>query len=741
MNCASVLYIGHREVEDMREAAKRILSWIVILTVTGTFLSKNVFDAMALENIQAETSAAESAQSDFADGTLETGGDESGEKIEMEKPGEGESGKESTGAEKPGEGESGGEGIGEEKPGEGESGEESTGEEKPGEGESGEESSEEEKSDVEEPDAADSGLIDTDTENVSDEQIYILYIVHTLRYIKDGEDRYVQKLSQIPLTKTDFENGPYSIMEHAYGWEAVTASPGTGCAEYISIDDFEESEEGEKECWSEINYEVKEGWKVKFGQGGSSDGAALFSIYEGSFDNIEFEKAESITLTIYYKYSNTGGLAGIDAHAPDVIVLPVKEDGTADLENWRVPHYEDGNPEYHGHSHVNLRGFRTVLNPEPLNAFLVNPEAAKNPAADSNALENGDFNLREDVDITSAEYQAAWDAARKTTVEGIDFTYIAPTANGGTEATTSSETAKQYTLNASGLTKDLSLTIYYRRAMGNYKVRYWKAGAKSDGSDEMIKEVDMKGRIGALTNAKELTKPEDVAKVAGYSLEDIAQKTIAPDGNTVVDVYYSAGRIRVIFNTDYIYIPRQQVPVNGNVDFSGIDEAEMNGARAGYKFDGWQYEGKDGNRHDIVVTEQKLQLTSQFLEDANIKSSEETGDTRIQVLNLYPKWVEDTTTVRIVFWTEDLNGQDVKVTDVFHDFNAGKDQEPEDRAGHEKIGHERYDEEGASYTNVASFITSVSTGIPLVNESGELKDEIKAEIRGNLSRMGTTDIV
>lgn len=79
----------------------------------------------------------------------------------------------------------------------------------------------------------------------------------------------------------------------------------------------------------------------------------FYSIYEGPFDDIEFVPVKSITLTINYKYSNTGGLAGIDAHAPDVITLPLK-DGKADLENWRIPHYEGGN-------NSNLEGFGSFL--------------------------------------------------------------------------------------------------------------------------------------------------------------------------------------------------------------------------------------------------------------------------------------------------------------------------------------------------------------------------------------------
>lgn len=183
----------------------------------------------------------------------------------------------------------------------------------------------------------------------SDEEInavksaYMLYITHTLLYKKDGKEMHLQEFSQVQLTQEDFAENSYNLMEQAYDWEAVSVSMGQGCMEQISIEDFWEYEEGRKEYYAEICYTVKDGWEVRFCQEEGTSGSMFYSIYEGAFDNIEFVPAKSITLTIYYKYSNTGGLAGIDAHAPDEIVLPLKEDGTADLEHWRVPHCEGGN--------------------------------------------------------------------------------------------------------------------------------------------------------------------------------------------------------------------------------------------------------------------------------------------------------------------------------------------------------------------------------------------------------------
>lgn len=743
-----------------RKAARRIWAWIVLLTFSGTFLSTNVYDAVALESEQEENLDMGSSPVDDQDDAIASNPDsnqtnqdssqadqnssqtnqdsnqtdqdsnqadqnsnqtnqdsnqadqdsnqtnqdsnqtnQDSEQIDMQLPGIEEN---VSGVEGSPEGAVGESGFTEE--------------------------------DEIAPNEADKiselGGVNPEAENDPDESIYVLYITHTLLYNKDGKGRHVQASSQVQLAQEDFEDGSYGLMKHAYDWEAVTTSPGPGCPEQISIEEFWDNEKGEKEYYAEIRYVVKEGWEVRFSEENGSEGSMFYSIYEGPFDSIEFVPIKSITLTINYKYSNTGGLAGIDAHAPDVVVLPLK-DGKADLENWRIPHSEGGN-------NSNLEGFRIVLDPDPLNAFLVNPEAAKNPSAYPDALENGDFNLRPDVNTGSQEYQEAWDAARTTTVDGITFTYIAPTANGGTGATTSDDSDKQYTLNASGLTKDLTLTIYYRRDMGMYTVNYWKRASGASGGDELIKSMEVSGRVGALTSVKPL---EDHPE--GFLLESIAQKTIAADGSTVVDVYYSASLIRVIFDTDYIYIPRQQVATEGYVDFNGIDEEQLNAARAGYKFTGWQYEDKNGNRQDIqLTTDKKLQLTSEFLEKANIAAAQETDDVKIRVLNLYPKWEEDLTAVRVIFWTENLNGQDVKVTDSYYDFNTGKDQDII-RGGYNKIQHQDYSDADviASYTNAGSFsMNGIKTNQKLTGEDGKLITEIQDEIEDQLSLLGSVEI-
>lgn len=74
----------------------------------------------------------------------------------------------------------------------------------------------------------------------------------------------------------------------------------------------------------------------------------------------------------------------------------------------------------------------------------------------------------------------------------------------------------------------------------------------------------------------------------GYSqklIENAATASMMDTNATTVDVYYKAAEFyRVIFDTNYTYIPRQQIKLGGNVDLK-VNEPK----RMGYTFDGWQY--------------------------------------------------------------------------------------------------------------------------------------------------------
>lgn len=581
------------------------------------------------------------------------------------------------------------------------------------------------------------------SENDTDAQeTYTLHVVHTLRYKKNGKGLHVQGHKAVKLTHKDFKDGGYDSMKQAYVHEALTAALAPGYPDTISESDFRDDGKGGKEFDIEIRYTLKEGWNVRFPGDKGYGGSTFYGVYEGAFEDAEFIPAKHITLTIQYKYSSTGDLAGADAHTPDVIDLLLKDDGTADLADWRVPHYEKENTDYHGHSHDNLEGFRIVLDPEPLNRFVKNPDGN---------LEDGDFDLRDDVDTASQEYQEAWDAARKKTAAGesgkeVLFSYIAPAENGGTSQTTTTDPDKMYCLNASGLTEDLTLTVYYRRDVGTYTVNHWKpkegvTNPVQGNAADWVPVIDsqvISGRAGTLTKAKPLSD----ASVTGYVAAAFSQETIKPDGSTVIQIYYMPETIRVVFDTDDIYIERQQVPLDGYVEL-GTDEDKLAHAKPGYRFGGWQYRpagGKEDDREDLHIppedaAKNRFRLTQDFLNAAWIDNSAEAEG--IQVLRLYPKWEPDTTTVRVVLWTENLNGQDVEVTKYNYNFNT-KQKVPASITGgivHQTPG------EGDSFSNAGSFEMkdTFHTGDKLV-ENGELVSALQTQITAHLDLMGSVTV-
>ena len=573
---------------------------------------------------------------------------------------------------------------------------------------------------------------------------YILHLTHILRWKSEvtGDKVNTRFTETIYLTEEDFVDGVFDVGSRARVHEALTAELRPGV---LRPEDFGEKREG----GAQIIYTLQDGWTVRFPESEGDEGSAFRGVYEGSFDEVEFVKAGSITVTINYVYSRTGGLAGTVAHAQDVIELVLK-DGKAQLENWKVPHFEESDREYHGHSHDNLRGFRVVLNPAPLDQYLVEPPKENMTAEDlAKALEDGDFNL--DPEKVDADYPKAWDAARTAKVKDVNdkeviFTYIAPTANGGTEATTSNNEAEQYTLNAENLTADTTLTIYFRRDTGTYTVKHWRPRDGVKDPDQSNKDnwapienavETYQGRIGALTTA-------EARVVNGYKPLTFSNEVIKPDGQTEINIYYVPDDIRVIFDTDDIHIERQLVGTGEAIDFSKITKKEMDKAKAGYEFVGWQYKKKTSDKTwdwaDLLLEADSTSftLTDDFIKGAVLEESAEAAG--IQVLRLRPKWEPATTSIRVTLWTEDLNGHDVEVTDTFYDFDNSQEA-PEPTEG--KIVHQAPGE--GTFTNVGSFEMQVKTGTELV-KNGELTSEVKTRLKNELDDadgsplMGTVEV-
>ena len=143
-----------------------------------------------------------------------------------------------------------------------------------------------------------------------------------------------------------------------------------------------------------------------------------------------------------------------------------------------------------------------------------------------------------------------------------------------------------------------------------------------------------------------------------------AQKLIenqTTNNETTVDIFYSAASsYRVIFDTDYTYIPRQQVELGKEVDFTIVTEPK----RTGYTFAGWRYLEKnatanaDGSYNDDQYIDLDQNNPSLVINEDTIAQAKLQESGGVLALHLVPKWIPDTTQVRVILWTEDLTGTD-----------------------------------------------------------------------------------
>lgn len=503
-------------------------------------------------------------------------------------------------------------------------------------------------------------------------------------------------------------------------------------------------------------YEVKAGWKMVLKENavsGRDDGISLFSEFQGggNFGDYEFVAADVVTVKLQFKYSNTGGLAGVDASAPQTVELQAtkKTDGSYELSAYDLP---------------TVNGFRIVLNPSELNKYVVSPPTGKEtPEELKRKLENGDFNVNVNnpampvyysqtnppettnptyQNIYSDQYNQAWNSARRLKDGG--FTAEATGSNDKKGATPLTDPSLHITLTEaqfkSAVTNGLDITVYYRRNATWYTVNHWVpktlvAGGVPAGAEEKtedgtvyvrLDQETIQGRVGANTAAK--------AKVGGkYELVSAVpfnQVQIA-NTNTVVDIYYaSASSYRIIFNTDYTYIPRQQVNMGSPVDFTKVTSPQ----RAGYTFGGWQYL-KKGATPDLngeyavddyidagTAANPALTVNEELISKAKLVAS---GD--VMAIHLYPKWVPDTTTVRVILWTENLTGEgDVQA--VASGGNTAYYTNKYANYGKAPVTH--YPQLGTSdsnYSNMGSFTVTVPTDSPLLNNTA-LVDDVQNKV-------------
>lgn len=594
------------------------------------------------------------------------------------------------------------------------------------------------------------------TAKAGDDAAYTLYLTHYIRFSVNGQARNVQAQQALRLTEADFPGGVCDLTRYAADVPQLTVTE----AKPLSIEAFGVK----RECGARIVYTVNDGWRVV--PASMQQGTVLRDVFNGALSDYAFVPADIVRINVNYEYSKTGGLAGINAADPAVVEgLPVQNaDGTYSF-TCEIP---------------SLSGFRVVLDSTPLDHYLVNPPTGNETAEElKQMLERGDFSV--DINkgvyhpngqnptyknVYSDEYNNAWNNARileKTgsnggyRVEAISGTHIgSPTAeNHGANALVNPHLRVTLTEQQLAYAKEngLSFTVYYRRNATWYTVKHWvptelanlitddttgKDTLKDGGVTYVLLDTDtLQGRVGGLTNAS--------AKIeGGYALLSplpFSQQLIknsTDQGGTTVDIFYrAADAYRIIFDTDYTYIPRQQRSLGQEVDFDNMPEPQ----RQGYQFAGWRYLKKGATRNengsynddDYIKVAQtsagnyKLEITAELIAD----QAQLTETHGVLALHLYPIWEPAQTNITVILWTEDLTGAD-DVQAVAKGGNPAyynekyKDYQDEPKTHPAKMG-----ENNANYSNVCSFTMEVTTDSSLVDADGKLLPDIQKKVTEN----------
>ena len=618
------------------------------------------------------------------------------------------------------------------------------------------------------------------------EQAYTLHLTHYFRFTINGEGRTVRAEETLTLTEADFADGVCDLSRFAYDAEQLTVTE----ADPLSQESFDETHEG----GARIVYAVAGGWKlVPVGEAGS-EGTVLREVFQGSLSDYDFVPADLVRVNVEYKYSSTGGLAGVDAASPAIIeALPERQDDGTYAFEFALP---------------TVDGFRIVLDPEPLNEYLVQKPTGNETTEElQEMLQNGSFSVdvahnwvyayqekandllaEPDDTVLNATYHnrystqdnGAWNRARETTV--LDEEGNAAAAAMAISGTQQENGVGNHGANAledpklrvilteaqlqKALEQGLSLTVHYRRNATWYTVNHWvpQEFADRNNADQtnaptktesgktyvLLTTERMEGRVGALTGAAAKTGGVyDLLVSLPFSQKLIRNGAADADGTTV-DIYYKAAEsYRVIFNTDYTYIPRQQVALDGTVDFTDMRDP----TRKGYEFAGWQYLRKDAELNDNgeytaedyeSITDENGQSALTVDADLITRKAKLQETDGVPVLHLYPIWEPAQTQVTVILWTEDLTGVD-DVQAVAEGGNSAYYNGKYEEYQAAPVTHPPVPQSGNSnYSNVGSFTMEVPTDSSLIAEgdSTKLLDTIQTAIGTNFaaSARGTTGI-
>lgn len=628
------------------------------------------------------------------------------------------------------------------------------------------------------------------------EDVYTLHLVHYLRFTVNGESRNIREEETLKLTEADFEKGICDLSDFAYDAEQLTVTE----AKPVSIDAFGKTHES----GARIVYAVDSKYEIVPTGKGENTGTVLRGIFRGELSDYEFVPANIVTFTVNYQYSKTGGLYGVSPNALETIQAVAAKDG----ENYvfEVPIKSKSGFRIVLNSapldkYLNKQPPKNAT-PEELQQMLDNGDFNGDITAhEIYAYQEEQKDLEADPDysitnkkysnIYSTQYNQAWNEARIFEVNGIAG-YSAMAVCGDTESEHSDQTDENHGANElknpklkiimsgeqmeNALKDGCSITVNYRRTATWYTAKHWvpkdlanlteeqinsKEKTNVDGVDYvLIDSENLQGRAGALTRAVAKTDGEIYEKLTPrpfaqelikgiVSITDL-EKNEADEKNkpTVINIYYKAAEsYRVIFDTDYAYIPRQQVSFGDSVDFSKVKAAPE---RKGYRFDGWQYLKKDaepdengkydGEDYEDVPKQDdsyKLNIDAELFNKARFRTTD-----GVSSLHLYPKWTADKTNITVVLWTEDLDGL-TDVQAIAEGGNVAGDKSDYYSQKYNEYGDEVTSNEpvlnndtqaNTNYSNVGSFSMEVDTDSSLVDDESDLKAGILTEVEKEFNK-------
>lgn len=591
------------------------------------------------------------------------------------------------------------------------------------------------------------GVVPSTANASGGDAVYTLHLTHYIRFSVNGQGRNIQAQETLRLTEADFSDGVCDLTRYAADVPQLTVTE----AKPLSIDAFG----AKRECGARIVYAVSDGWRVV--PASTQQGIVLRDVFNGALTDYSFAPANIVKVNVTYLYSPTGGLAGVSAADPEVMEgLPVENNGGGTYSfTFSIP---------------SLDGFRVVLDSAPLNTYLVNPPK---PGASLEEIkqqfENGDFsvNITKDVyysgtgttnpkyqNIYSDAYNAAWNSARILTQTGEQGYKIEAVcgnhSSGGTAEDHGANALENPQLKVT-LTKDqleqakqhgLNVTVYYRRNATWYTVRHWvpdnlasliadditgKPTRTENGTTYVCIDTDtLQGRVGGLTNASAKTE-NGYALLTALPFSQQLVKNSTDNGGTTLDIFYAqATSYRIIFDTDYTYIPRQQHALGENVDFSNMPTPQ----RQGYQFVGWQYEKKekaDGGYQSITDDSghSELKITEELI-SKQAKLNDTSG---VLSLHLYPIWTPAKTNITVILWTEDLTGVDDVQATAEGGNPAYYTQKYQDYKSAPTTHHAVTGQNNANYSNVSSFTMEVDTDSSLLNaDSKTLRNDIQEAV-------------